>query len=157
MQGCDELKERILFVCHGNICRSPMAEFIAKDIVSKRGLSDRFEIASCATSNEEIGNDTYPPARRELAHRGVPYSRREARRFTDQDYSHYDRIYVMDRRNLDAVMYMTGGDPDGKVRMMLSVLGRDEDVSDPWYTGRFPATFDLLHEACSALIDSYGF
>lgn len=146
---------RILFVCHGNICRSPMAEFIAKDIVSKKGLSDRFEIASCATSNEEIGNDTYPQARKELQYRGVPFTKREARRFTDSDYRYYDRIYCMDHRNLDALMYMTDGDPDGKIALMLSVLGRQEDVSDPWYTGRFPATFDLLYDACSALIDSY--
>lgn len=151
------MTERILFVCHGNICRSPMAEFIAKDIVERRGLSDRFEISSCATSNEEIGHDTYPQAKKELAYRGVPYTKREARRFTDSDYAYYDRIYVMDGRNMDSMMYMTDGDPDGKVAMLLSVLGRDEDVSDPWYTGRFPATFDLLHEACTALIDSYGF
>ena len=149
--------ERILFVCHGNICRSPMAEFIAKDIVSKRGLSDRFEIASCATSNEEIGNDTYPQARKELQYRGVPFTKRAARRFTDHDYQYYDRIYVMDGRNLSSIMYMTDDDPDKKVSMLLSVLGRNEDVPDPWYTGRFPATFDLLYEACTAVIDSYGF
>lgn len=147
--------ERILFVCHGNICRSPMAEFIAKDIASRRGMSDRFEFASCAISSEEIGNDIYPPVRKELAHRGVPFESRSARRFTDDDYAYYDRIFVMDDWNLDAMMYMTVDDPDDKVRKMLSVIGEDGDVSDPWYTGRFPETFDLLHGACSALIDSY--
>ena len=142
----------ILFVCHGNICRSPMAEYIMKHIVSSKGISDLFDIASCATSCEEIGNDVYLPARAVLEENGISCGHRAARRFTADDYRHYDNIIVMDRRNLSAIMRMTDGDPDGKVTMMMSELGRDADVADPWYTGSFDITYDVLTEACTALL-----
>lgn len=144
----------ILFVCHGNICRSPMAEFVAKDIASRRGVADRFEIASCATSTEEIGKDTYLPVKRELERRGVPYTHRKARRFTQADYDDYDLIVVMDCWNMDSIMRYTDDDPKDKVRMMTSFLGMSTDVDDPWFTGLFSETFDLIHSACEAMFDS---
>ena len=119
---------RILFVCHGNICRSPMAEFIMKDAVRRRGLSDDFRIESCATSSEELGHDMYPPAKAELDRRGVPYDRRTARRMTSADYGNFDMIVAMDRWNLRNMRQFVGDDPDGTVTLMMSHAGEDREV-----------------------------
>ena len=146
---------RILFVCHGNICRSPMAEFIMKDLVNRRGLSG-FHIESCATSTEELGNDIYPPAKRCLQAHGIPFESRRARQMTSADYSEFDMIIAMDSNNLHNMRRFVNGDPESKVSLMMEHCGKDRDVADPWYTGDFERTFDDITEACEALLDSIG-
>ena len=144
---------RILFVCHGNICRSPMAEFIMKDLVAKRGLKD-YCIESCATSTEELGSDIYPPAKRCLSAHGIPYEHRSARQMTSDDYDRFDMIIAMDSWNIRNMRHFVGSDPEGKVSMMMSHCGKDDDVADPWYSGDFERTYEELTEACTALLDS---
>ncbi len=139
---------RILFVCHGNICRSPMAEFIMKDIVKDR---DDFIIGSCATSTEEIGNDIYPPAKRVLRDHGIEFEPRMARQMTSDDYGQYDHIIAMDRNNIRNMSRFVMGDPEKKVSLLMDEVGRHVDVADPWYTGDFERTFDDISEACNAL------
>ena len=145
---------RILFVCHGNICRSPMAEFIMKDLVSKRGLSDDFHIESCATSTEELGNDIYPPAKRCLREHGIPFESRSARQMTYDDYRKFDMIIAMDSWNIRNMKGFVNGDPEKKVTLMMEHCGRAGDVADPWYTGDFERTFRDISEACKGLLDS---
>ena len=146
---------RILFLCHGNICRSPMAEFVMKDLVEKAGRSADFEIASAAVSTEEIGNDIYPPAKRTMTVHGVPFSRRGARQVTKSDYLHYDAIICMDRSNLRWLARIIGEDTAGKVSLLMDHAGESRDVADPWYTGDFEATYrDVLH-GCEALLEKY--
>ena len=128
---------KILFVCHGNICRSPMAEFIMKDLVQKAGLAAEFHIESAATSREEIGNPVYPPARRKL---------------TKRDYDTFDLLIGMDRANLQNMRRICGGDPEGKLSLLLEHAGRSGDVADPWYTGDFEATWRDVLEGCEALL-----
>ena len=144
---------RILFVCHGNICRSPMAEFIMKDMVAKRGLKD-FHIESCATSTEEIGCDIYPPAKRCLTSHGIPFEHRSARQMTRGDYDRFDMIIAMDSWNIRNMRHFVGNDPEGKVSLMMSHCGKDDDVTDPWYSGDFETTYNDITEACTALLDS---
>ena len=145
--------KRILFICHGNICRSPMAEFVLKDMVRKRGLEDLFEIASAATSREEIGNPVYPPARRKLAEYGIACSGHHARQMTKEDYDHYDMIICMDDNNKRNIMRITGGDPDSKISLILDFTDRaGQQVADPWYTGNFDATWRDVTEGCEGLI-----
>jgi protein-tyrosine phosphatase len=144
---------RLLFVCHGNICRSPMAEFIMKDLVSKRGLSDSFHIESCATSTEELGNDIYPPAKRCLSSHGIPFDHRSARQMTSDDYDSFDMIIAMDSNNLYNMRRFVRGDPGKKVSLMMEHCGKDRNVADPWYTGDFERTFSDITEACTALLD----
>ena len=144
---------RILFVCHGNICRSPMAEFIMKKVIADRGLSEEFCIESCATSNEEIGNDIYPPAKDELRRHGVPFTKRCARRMTSADYDSYDYIVAMDYQNLRNMERFVNGDPAKKVSLMMSHAGEERGVADPWYTDDFSITFDDLYRACTGLLD----
>ena len=139
---------RILFVCHGNICRSPMAEFIMKDIV--KGRND-FLIASCATSTEEIGHDIYPPAKRVLRDHGIAFEPRMARQMTSDDYVKYDHIIAMDRNNIRNMSRFVKDDPEKKVSLLMDEVGRHVDVADPWYTGDFERTFDDISEACKAL------
>ena len=122
---------RILFVCHGNICRSPMAEFVMKDLVDKAGLADAFEIASAATSSEELGNPVYPPARRKLAEHGIGCAGKTARRLTADDYDEYDLLIGMDDANLRNMRRLFGGDPDGKCRLLLEYIGSTRGVADP--------------------------
>ncbi len=141
---------RILFVCHGNVCRSPMAEFIMKDIVQRSGRDD-FIIGSCATSTEEIGCDIYPPAKRALDLHGIQYETRMARQMTSDDYDKHDLIIAMDKNNIRNMSRFIKGDPDGKVSLMMDEVGRHIDVADPWYTGDFERTFDDISEACQAL------
>jgi len=149
--------KRILFICHGNICRSPMAEFVLKDMVRKRGLEERFEIASAATSREEIGNHVYPPARSKLAEHGISCSGHHARQMTKADYDHYDMIICMDDNNKRNIMRMTGGDPDNKISLLLDFTDRSgQQVADPWYTGNFDATWRDVTEGCEGLLRGYG-
>ena len=147
----------ILFICHGNICRSPMAEFILKDMVKKRGLDSDFRIASAATSREEIGNPVYPPARRKLAENGITCSGHHARRMTRDDYDEYDLIICMDHANVRNARIIAGGDPDNKIVLILDYTKRKgQEVADPWYTGDFDATWDDLIEGCEALLNKLG-
>lgn len=139
---------KILFVCHGNICRSPMAEFIFKKLVDDAGMGHRFEVDSAATSREEIGNPVYPPARRMLAAHGITKVDHRARQMDMDDYRYYDRIIVMDGENLWNARRMTGGDPDGKVSMLL-----DRQIDDPWYTDDFQTAYDDIMEGCRDLLE----
>ena len=141
---------KILFVCHGNICRSPMGEYVLKDMVEKRGLSDRFEIDSAAVSREEIGNPVYPPARREMERHGVKCGGHAARQVTMEDYHHFDRIYYMDRSNARYLARMLPRDPE-KICPLL-----DHDVADPWYTGDFGATWRDIVEGCQAILEEFA-
>lgn len=143
---------KILFICHGNICRSPMAEFIMKDLVKKAGLEDQFHIASAATSTEEIGNPVYPPARRKLAEHGIGCAGKTARQLTKGDYSQYDLLIGMDSANLRNMRRICGGDPDGKIHMLMEYTNHPGDVADPWYTGDFEATWRDVLAGCSELL-----
>ena len=144
---------RVLFVCHGNICRSPMAEFVMKDMVHRRGLDDRFEIASAATSREEIGNPVYPPARRKLAEHGISCGGHHARQMTREDYDRYDYIIGMDMANLRNICRITDGDLEHKVSLLLDHTARaGQEVADPWYTGDFDETWDDVTEGCEQLL-----
>ena len=145
---------KILFVCHGSICRSPMCEFVLKDMVRKRGIEDRFEIASAATSREEIGNPVYPPARRKLAEHGISCSGHHARQMTMADYDHYDMIICMDYNNIRNIHRIIGGDPDGKILLLLDFTDRaGAEVADPWYTDDFDATWRDVTEGLEGLLD----
>ena len=143
---------KILFICHGNICRSPMAEFMMKDLVQKAGLEGEFFIASAATSTEEIGNGVYPPARRMLAAHGIGCAGKTARQMTRRDYGEYDLLIGMDSANLRNMRRICGGDPEDKLRLLLDYTHRPGDVADPWYTGDFAATWRDVDEGCRALL-----
>ena len=145
-------KHRILFVCHGNICRSPMAEFVMKDLVEKAGLEDSFLIESAATSTEEIGNSVYPPARRKLAEHGISCEGKTARQMTRSDYNRYDLLIGMDSWNIRNMRNICGGDPEGKITMLMDYTSRPGDVADPWYTGDFEATWRDVLEGCRAIL-----
>ena len=144
---------RILFVCHGNICRSPMAEFVMKHLVAEAGLSDQFEIASAATSTEEIGNPVYPPARRKLDEHGIGCEGKTARQMTRDDYRYYDKVVAMDRNNLRNLHRMFGDDTEHKTSLLMDHTHRPGDVADPWYTGDFEATWRDVLEGCRGLLD----
>ena len=144
---------KILFVCHGNICRSPMAEFIMKDMVKKAGHEDRFSIASAATSTEEIGNPVYPNARRKLAEHGIGCAGKTSRQLTAEDYQRYDLLIGMDRANLRNMRRICGGDPDGKLHLLLEYTGRAGDVADPWYTRNFDEAWRDIEAGCRGLLD----
>ena len=141
--------KKILFVCHGNICRSPMAEYVMKYLVEQAQLTDQFLIESAATSTEEIGNPVYPPARRKLAEHGISCNGHAARQMTRADYQRYDLLIGMDSANLRNMTRIAGGDPEGKIRPLLY----DKDVADPWYTGNFEATWQDVLRGCQALLE----
>ena len=143
----------ILFICHGNICRSPMGEFIMKDLVKKAGLEEHFHIESAATSTEEIGNSVYPPARRKLAEHGISCTGKTARQLQKADYAHYDLLIGMDSANLRNMRRICGGDPEGKLSLLLDWTDRPGDVADPWYTGNFDATWRDVLEGCQRLLE----
>lgn len=149
-------KIKVLFICHGNICRSPMAEFVMKKIVSDAGLTDRFQISSAATSTEEIwngvGNPVYPPTKAELARHGISCDGKRARQVTRADYAEYDYLIGMDSANIRNMLRIFGGDPDGKVAKLLSYAGSERDISDPWYTGDFGTTYNDVLEGCTAFL-----
>ena len=144
---------KIMFVCHGNICRSPMAEFILKDMVKKNGKAEEFLIRSCATSTEEIGNPVYPPARRELAAHGISCSGKTAVQLTLSDYDKYDLFIGMDSANIRNMNRILGGDPDKKVRKLLDYASGG-DVSDPWYSGDFATAYNDIYRGCCGLLAS---
>lgn len=147
-------KIKILFVCHGNICRSPMAEFIMKDLVKKNGVESHFEIASCATSREEIGNSVYPPAKRKLAEHNISCEGKKARQFTKEDYNYYDYIIAMGTNNLRNLTPFVKEDKENKISLMMSHCQENKNVADPWYTGDFEATWQDLFKACTALLQN---
>jgi len=142
----------ILFVCHGNICRSPMAEFVMKDLVRKAGREAEFHIESAATSTEEIGNSVYPPARNKLAENGISCKGKTARQMTREDYQRFDLLIGMDRWNIKNMEDICEGDDEDKIHMMLDYTSRPGDVADPWYTGNFEATWRDVLEGCQGLL-----
>ena len=141
---------KILFVCHGNICRSPMGEYVLKDMAEKAGVADRFEIASAAVSREEVGNPVYPPARREMAKHGIRCDGHVAHQITQKEYDCYDRIYYMDGSNLRWLKRLLPHDPE-KIRPLL-----DHDVADPWYTGDFEETWRDVVEGCRKIMEEFA-
>ena len=143
---------KILFVCHGNICRSPMAEFVMKDLVKKAGRAAEFEIASAATSTEEIGNPVYPPARRKLAEHGISCTGKTARQLTRADYDRWDLLIGMDQANLRNMRRLFPDDPEQKLHLLMDYTSRPGQVADPWYTGDFEATWSDVLEGCRGLL-----
>ena len=143
---------RVLFVCHGNICRSPMAEFVMKDMVEKAGLSKEIRVASAATTTDGIGNPVYPPARRKLAEHGIGCEGKTARQMRWPDYECYDLIIGMDQENLRDLRRICLGDPEGKIHLLMDYTNRPGDVADPWYTRDFEATWRDVEEGCRALL-----
>ena len=144
---------KIMFVCHGNICRSPMAEFVFKKMVADKELSAEFIIESSATSTEEIGNDIHPGTRRILDKYGIPYKRREAVQIARSDYARYDLFIGMDSANIRNLGRIFGADPENKIKKLLDFTSRRGDVADPWYTGNFEDTWRDVKEGCEALLD----
>ena len=144
--------KKILFICHGNICRSPMAEFAMKDLVQKAGLASQFYIESAATSREEIGNPVYPPARRKLAEHGISCEGHAARQLTSRDYGEYDLLIGMDEANLRNMHRICGEDCSGKMSLLMDHTTRPGGVADPWYTGDFEATWRDVLEDCQGLL-----
>ena len=144
---------KILFICHGNICRSPMAEFVMKDLVKKAGLETEFLIESAATSTEEIGNPVYPPARRKLAEHGISCAGKTSRQFTGSDYDQYDLLIGMDRANIRNMNRICGGDPEGKLHLLMEYTDHPGDVADPWYTGDFETTWRDVLAGCKGLLE----
>ena len=141
----------ILFVCHGNICRSTMAEFAMKQLVREAGLVDKILVESKALHRDEIGSDTHRGTREVLRTHNIPFSKRRATLMTAADYSAFDLIIGMDTENMNDLDRLTGGDPDGKVRRLLSYIGEERDVADPWYTGNFDITYRDVDAGCRAL------
>lgn len=145
---------KILFICHGNICRSTMAEFVMKDIVRKSGFSDKIYVESAATSREEIGNDTHYGTKNKLRAEGIPFEKRAARQVERTDYNRFDYLVVMDSANLRNLRYIIPHDPDGKVFKLLDFTKRKgSDIADPWYTGDFDETFDDVTEGCRGMLE----
>ena len=145
--------KKILFICHGNICRSPMAEFVMKKLVAEAGLAEQFAIASAATSTEEIGNPVYPPARRKLAEHGIGCEGKTARQMARQDYTYYDYIIAMDSNNLRNLKRMFGEDTRHKISLLMDYTNRPGDVADPWYTGDFETTWVDVLEGCKGFLE----
>lgn len=147
-----------MFVCHGNICRSPMAEFIMKDMVRRKFIADEYVIASCATSTEEIwgdiGNPVYPPAKAELAKHGLSCEGKRAVQLKKSNYKNYDLFIAMDSMNIRNMHRILGNDPDGKIRKLMDYTERGGDVADPWYSGRFDVAYRDIYDGCEALLKS---
>lgn len=149
--------KKIMFVCHGNICRSPMAEFILKKMVAERGLESEYLICSAATSTEEIrngiGNPVYPPARAELGKHGIDPGTKRAVQLKSEDYGKYDLFIGMDSANIRNMYRILGGDPDGKIRKLMDYTDRGGDVADPWYSDRFDVAYRDIYDGCTGLLD----
>lgn len=145
--------KKILFVCHGNICRSPMAEFVFRDLLKKEGLGDKVRVASAATSFEEIGEPVHHGTRRKLESVGISTKGKVAVHMEKSDYAEYDFIIGMDNLNIRNILKITGGDPEGKVSKLLAFAGEGGDIADPWYTGNFDATYDDVVRGCKGLLD----
>lgn len=145
---------RVLFICHGNICRSPMAEFVMKDLVNKSGYKDKFFIASKATSTEELGNSPHYGTRNKLRSEGIPMEPHRASQMDKNDYNEYDYIIGMDSWNYKNILRITGGDPENKVYLLLEFAGLSRDIADPWYTGDFDKTYEDIYKGCEALLHS---
>lgn len=143
---------KILFICHGNICRSPMAEFIFKDLINKKGIADRFYVASAATSYEEIGNPVYPPARRKLGEHGINPVGKVAIHMNREDYDAYDYLIGMEQMNIRNMYRIVGSDPQNKICRLLDYSRHPRDISDPWYTGDFDRAYEDILEGCEALL-----
>lgn len=144
---------KIMFVCHGNICRSPMAQFVFQKMIDDRGLSHKYYVASSATSTEEIGNPVYPPARAELSRHGISCDGKRSVQLTLDDYGKYDLFIGMDSRNIANMTRMLGGDPDNKIRKLMDLTSRGGDVADPWYTGNFDVTYRDVCDGCNELLN----
>lgn len=143
---------KILFICHGNICRSVMAEMVMKELCRRAGVEEQFEIASAAVSREEIGNDIYPPAKRKLREKGIPFEFHAARQITRADYEYYDYIICADQSNMRCLERIIGEDKGHKVSLMMSWVGDTRDVADPWYTGDFEEAYQDIDESCKAIL-----
>ena len=144
--------QKILFICHGNICRSPMAQSVMTHLVAQAGLADQFQIDSAATSREEIGNPVHPGTRNKLRQEGIPLIPHKATQMRRQDYADYDLIIPMDRQNFRNIYRIIGDDPQGKVRLLLDFTTRPGDIADPWYTGNFDAAYRDILEGCQGLL-----
>ena len=144
---------KVLFLCHGNICRSPMAEFVFRDLVKQAHLSDCIHVASCATSREEIGNPVHPGTKRKLKQYGITCDGKTARQLTKKDYEDYDYLLTMEQYNNRNAMRILGSDPDKKVMRLLDLSQRPRDIADPWYTGNFDETYHDVYEGCVALLN----
>lgn len=142
---------KIMFVCHGNICRSPMAEFVLKDMVKQKGIAEKFHIASSATSREEIGNPVHPGTKKKLAEYHISTAGKYAVQLTKQDYNNYDYLIAMDSYNIKNIMYIIGNDPENKVKKLLD-FADGGDIADPWYTGNFDDTYRDILTGCEALL-----
>jgi len=148
--------KNVMFVCHGNICRSPMGEYIFKHMVRERGLEDVVYVESAAISNEEQGNPVYPPARRKLERMGIDAPPRRARKITAADYDRFDLILCMESYHVDAVNRICGGDPQGKVMRLLDITDRPGPIADPWYTDDFDTAYDEIVFGCKAIFSKLG-
>lgn len=148
--------KRIMFVCHGNICRSPMAEFIFKNMLTEMGVRENFVVSSCATSTEEIwgdvGNPVYPPAKKELLRHGISCEGKRAVQLRKSDYEKYDLFLCMDSMNVRNALRILGSDKDNKVKKLMDYTTEKGDVADPWYTGRFDVTYSDIEKGCKALL-----
>ena len=148
---------RVLFICHGNICRSPMAEFLLKSMVQEKGISDQFYIASAATSTEEIGNPVHYGTRKKLSEYGISCNGKYAVQMTRADYDRYDYLIGMDQWNIRNMQRIVGKDEKGKIRRLLDFTDHPRDIADPWYTGNFDITYEDIREGCEALLRYLGF
>ena len=149
-------KGNILFVCHGNICRSPMAEFVMKHLVREAGMADRIRVTSKALHTDEIGSAPHHGTRAVLDAHAIPHEKHSAALMTRADYDTYDIIIGMDEENMRDLARLTGGDPKGKVHRLLSYIGENRDVADPWYTGNFDVTYRDVDAGCRALLAELG-